>query len=91
MNITPEQLDEEVDAIIALYGADTECVLMGPNGGTDIMSAAELCQYAADHYDDFDYHELHACTVEQYVAAAKEVEEWFLEYREKQRLAAEEG
>ncbi len=74
--IDDPDLDREVAALLEQHGPDVECVLMGPMGQTDVMPADELLGYTSVHYDDFDYSELHACTVDDYVAAAKEVESW---------------
>jgi hypothetical protein len=61
-------LDREVAELIKLHGPDVECVLMGPMGQADVMAAHEILGYAEEHYDRFDYAELHADTFDEYVA-----------------------
>jgi hypothetical protein len=65
-------LDREIAELLSQHAADTECVLMGPTGQADVMRLDEILAYATDHYDLWDYIELHVCTVEAYVQAAQQ-------------------
>lgn len=65
-------LDAEIAELKKQYPPTTECVLIGPMGQTDIVPLGNLQSYASDHYDLWDYIELHCCTLADYLKTAEE-------------------